>query len=89
MLTGRGPPCVCMCVGWWVGGCARVRVQVPISYMLDPSLFEWRDVRLDVETEGRITSGLSVADWTGQSGRPRNCRVLLKVGRRPQTKLCP
>lgn len=42
-------------------------------------MFEWRDVRLDVETEGRITSGMSVADWTGQSGRARNCRVLLHV----------
>jgi hypothetical protein len=47
--------------------------------MLEPSLFKWRDVRLDVETQGRITSGMSVADWTGQSGRAKNCRVLLEV----------
>jgi purine nucleosidase len=49
--------------------------QVPIAYMLKPSLFQWRDVRVDVETEGRITSGMSVADWTGQTG-PRSTHVM-------------
>ena len=53
--------------------------QVPIAYLLQPNLFKWRDVRVDVETEGRITSGMSVADWTGQSRRPVNARVLLHV----------
>ena len=53
--------------------------QAPVAYMLEPALFTWRDVRVDVETEGRITRGMSVADWTGQSGRAPNARVLLGV----------
>eukprot|EP00802_Teleaulax_amphioxeia_P013169 Tamp_13217.p1 GENE.Tamp_13217~~Tamp_13217.p1 ORF type:complete len:537 (+),score=104.25 Tamp_13217:98-1612(+) len=60
---------------------SRVPVHdpVPIAYLLQTNLFKWRDVRVDVETEGRITSGMSVADWTGQSRRPVNARVLLHV----------
>ena len=52
---------------------------VCIAYLMKPALFKWRDVRVDVETSGRITSGMSVADWRGQTGRPHNARVLIEV----------
>ena len=67
--------------------CVPVHDPVPIAYLLCPSLFTWRHVRVDVETEGRLTSGMSIADWVGQSGRKANARVLLTVDAEAFAKL--
>ena len=53
----------------------------PLALMvaLDPSLIETRRVAVDVETQGRLTRGATVADWRGQWARLANCDVAVKV----------
>ena len=48
----------------------------PARYLLRPDLFESQNVRVEVETHGEITRGMSIADWKGQWGKERNCTVL-------------
>lgn len=55
---------------------------VPVMYLLRPDLFASTRVRVDVETEGRLTSGMSIADWQGRCGLPANCEVLREVTKR-------
>ena len=45
-------------------------------YLLRPDLFEGQEVRVEVETKGGLTRGMSVADWKGQWGKAANCVVL-------------
>ena len=35
-------------------------------------------MRVEVETKGEITRGMSIADWKGQWNKPKNCTVLRK-----------
>ena len=41
-----------------------------------PDLFEGQEVRVEVETKGTLTRGMSVVDWKGQWGKASNCLVL-------------
>ena len=45
-------------------------------YLVRPDLFEGQEVRVEVETKGTLTRGMSVADWKGQWGKASNCLVL-------------
>lgn len=36
-----------------------------VLYMIRPDLFETQKVTIDVETEGRLTRGMTVADYRG------------------------
>jgi purine nucleosidase len=43
-----------------------------IAYLLQPDLFTGRHVNVEIETEGRFTTGMTVADWWHVSGRAPN-----------------
>lgn len=43
-----------------------------IAWLLAPDLFSGRPINVEIETEGRFTSGMTVADWWGVSGRVAN-----------------
>ena len=50
-----------------------------IAYLLDPRLFNGREVNVAIETESPLTIGMTVVDWWGVTGRPVNARVMTKV----------
>lgn len=52
---------------------------VCVMYLLRPDIFEEAAARVEVETKGELTRGMSVVDWRGNWGRPNNCQVLMKV----------
>ena len=43
-----------------------------IAYLLRPGLFSGRRINVEIETEGRYTTGMTVADWWGVTDRPPN-----------------
>ena len=43
-----------------------------IAWLLRPGLFSGRHVNVEIETEGRFTTGMTVADWWGVTGRAAN-----------------
>ena len=43
-----------------------------IAWLLEPGLFSGREINVEIETEGRFTTGMTVADWWRVSGRPAN-----------------
>ena len=50
-----------------------------IAYLLAPELFDGVEVNVAVETQSALTLGMTVIDWRGISGRPRNARVMTKI----------
>eukprot|EP00435_Cladocopium_sp_Y103_P047231 s1930_g13.t2 len=63
----------------WGETFAPAHDTVPIMYLLRPDLFEGQEVRVEVETQGSLTRGMSVADWKGQWGKAANCVVLRRI----------
>ncbi len=47
-----------------------------VAYLLCPELFQGREVNVAVETASPLTSGMTVVDWWGVTGRPANARFL-------------
>ncbi|MFN3647463.1 MAG: nucleoside hydrolase [Gemmobacter sp.] len=47
-----------------------------IAWLLRPELFTGREINVEIETEGRFTTGMTVADWWGVSGRAANALFL-------------
>jgi purine nucleosidase len=47
-----------------------------IAYLLRPGLFTGRRINVEIETEGRFTTGMTVADWWGVTDRPRNAMFM-------------
>ena len=47
-----------------------------IAWLLAPELFSGREINVEIETEGRFTTGMTVADWWRVSGRPANALFL-------------
>jgi len=47
-----------------------------IAWLLRPDLFTGRQINVEIETEGRFTTGMTVADWWGVSGRAANALFL-------------
>jgi purine nucleosidase len=43
-----------------------------IAWLLEPGLFSGRRINVEIETEGRFTTGMTVADWWGVTDRPKN-----------------
>ncbi|GHD99318.1 hypothetical protein U879_09285 [Defluviimonas sp. 20V17] len=43
-----------------------------IAWLLQPDLFSGRRINVEIETKGTYTTGMTVADWWGVSGRPAN-----------------
>jgi len=56
---------------------------VAVMYLVRPGLFTRRPARVEVELQGSLTRGASVADWKGRWGRPLNCEVLMTVETKP------
>lgn len=50
-----------------------------IAYLLAPDLFTGRQINVMIETEGRYTTGMTVADWWGVTDRPANAYFLRQV----------
>lgn len=43
-----------------------------IAWLLEPGLFSGRQVNVEIETQGALTLGMTVADWWGVTGREKN-----------------
>jgi purine nucleosidase len=50
-----------------------------IAYLLNPTLFQGREVNVAVETQSPLTIGMTVVDWWGVTGRKPNARLMTKV----------
>jgi|TARA_B110000037_G_scaffold176501_1_gene201508 purine nucleosidase len=50
-----------------------------VAYIIDPSLFKKRPVRVSIETESPLCMGASSIDWWNVTGDKPNCNVLSKV----------
>lgn len=53
-----------------------------VAWLVDPSIFVSRKAHVDIECRGSHTIGATVADFTGQSGRPMNVDVLMDIDRK-------
>jgi purine nucleosidase len=58
---------------------AFIHDAIALAAALDPSLVKTVAVTVDVETQGAITTGETVADWRHLWGRPPNCAVAVEV----------
>jgi purine nucleosidase len=50
-----------------------------IAWLIRPELFEGRDCNVEIETMSELTMGMTVIDWWGVTGRPKNAHVIGKV----------
>ena len=50
-----------------------------IAYLLDPKLFNGREVNVAIEMESPLTIGMTVVDWWGVTRRQANARLMNKV----------
>ena len=50
-----------------------------IAYLLRPDLFAGREVNVAIETTSPLTSGMTVVDWWGVSGRAANAKFMTEV----------
>ena len=50
-----------------------------IAWLLKPELFKGRFINVEIELEGRLTLGMTVADWWRVSGRPANATFMREV----------
>jgi purine nucleosidase len=50
-----------------------------IAWLLQPALFEGREINVTVETHSELTMGLTVADWWRITDRPRNVLYLRRA----------
>ncbi len=50
-----------------------------IAYLLKPELFKGRHINVSVETASELTMGMTVADWWGVTGRPKNVTYVRDV----------
>jgi inosine-uridine nucleoside N-ribohydrolase len=60
-------------------GGARFNDLPTVAYAVDPTLFGSERVRVEIETTGTFTTGMTVVDWRGQYGRLPNVDVLLEI----------
>lgn len=47
-----------------------------IAYLIAPELFSGRFVNVEIETESKLTRGMTVADWWGVTDRARNAMFM-------------
>ena len=50
-----------------------------IAYLLYPELYKGRHCNIEVETQSPLTTGMTVVDWWGVSGRKANCQYITEV----------
>jgi purine nucleosidase len=58
----------------WQGG--PLHDPCVIAWLLQPELFEGRLINVEVELQGALTVGMTVADFWGVTSRPRNVTFL-------------
>ncbi len=54
-----------------------------IAYLLEPEIFDGRYVNVEIETQSKLTRGMTVVDWWGVTDREPNC---LFVGKADSTR---
>ncbi|MFN3275972.1 MAG: nucleoside hydrolase [Paracoccus sp. (in: a-proteobacteria)] len=52
-----------------------------IAWLIRPDLFEGRRINVEIETEGRWTTGMTVADWWQVTGRAPNALFIRSLDR--------
>lgn len=52
-----------------------------IAWLIRPELFSGRHINVEIETESRLTLGMTVADWWGVTDRPANALFLRDLDR--------
>ncbi|WP_294926307.1 nucleoside hydrolase [uncultured Paracoccus sp.] len=52
-----------------------------VAWLLEPALFSGRFINVEIETESRLTLGMTVADWWGVTGRAPNATFIREVER--------
>ncbi|MGP9805762.1 nucleoside hydrolase [Paracoccus sp. NSM] len=52
-----------------------------IAWLIRPDLFHGREINVEVETEGKFTTGMTVADWWRVSGRAPNALFIRDLDR--------
>lgn len=52
-----------------------------IAYLINPSLFDFEHVRIDIETKGEFTYGMTVADMSGVTGKQPNAKFARLLNR--------
>lgn len=52
-----------------------------IAYLIRPELFSGRRINVEIETEGRYTTGMTVADWWAVTGREPNALFIRDIDR--------
>jgi purine nucleosidase len=50
-----------------------------IAYLLRPALYRGREVNVAIETQSPLTTGMTVVDWWGVTGRKPNARFMNSV----------
>ncbi|MCX9111758.1 pyrimidine-specific ribonucleoside hydrolase RihA [Aeromonas veronii] len=65
---------------WGFAG-APLHDPCTIAWLLAPELFHWVECRVDIETRGEHTVGMTVVDRYGLTGKPANALVLLGLDR--------
>jgi purine nucleosidase len=50
-----------------------------IAYLLNPTLFQGREVNVAVETQSPLAIGMTIVDWWGVTGRKPNLRLMNTV----------
>ncbi|MCJ8236328.1 pyrimidine-specific ribonucleoside hydrolase RihA [Aeromonas veronii] len=65
---------------WGFAG-APLHDPCTIAWLLAPELFHGVECRVDIETSGEHTVGMTVVDRYGLTGKPANARVLLGLDR--------
>lgn len=63
----------------WKQPLAPAHDALCILYLLHPNVFTKQSVRVEVETCGVLTRGMSIADWNKRWEKPENCEVLMGV----------
>lgn len=61
------------------GYLAHLHDPLAAAVALDPDLVQCRSTTVDVELVGRLTRGMTIADWNGRWGRPPNALVGIGV----------
>lgn len=50
-----------------------------VAFAIDPSMFETKLMRVDIETHSQLSHGQTVCDIYGMSSRPKNVHVCTKI----------
>ena len=52
-----------------------------VAWLIRPDLFEGRNINVEIETRGEFTTGMTVADYWGVTGKPANALFMRHVDR--------